>query len=344
MYGSITNSWLNINRHCNLSCKWCYAKDAFLDEMSLTNVDKILNFLIDLNVMHITLLGGEPTCHGELVEIVKLASKRGIQTTLVTNGIKLSDRDYLDKLIDSGIGNIGLSLKGYDEKSFKENTFFDCYAHVMTAINNISNAKVPFSISYVLDKNNISLVKNGIIDAKRHGAYSFSFSFCYHFEAQKCNECLCDNPHELAFLFDENYEELNVLTEGNMILFQTLPLCSWRRELISLMEERNQLRSICQAQRKSGLIFDTDLSIIPCNAMYELKLGKFDTDFSNKKTFLDFWNRDYIVDIYDRLRSVPDKECLFCEQYVKCGGGCNSNWFNYSFKEFKEMMKNGNIG
>jgi radical SAM protein with 4Fe4S-binding SPASM domain len=106
------------------------------------------------------------------------------------------------------------------------------------------------------------------------------------------------------------------------------------------MEDRNQLSSICQLLMKSGLILDTDLNVLPCNAMPMVKLGRYGVDFFDAQSLCDFWNSKEISEFYNRIRAVPSEKCVECDMYPRCGGGCISQWFNYSIDELMNY-KNG---
>lgn len=337
MYGKVTNCWLTVNRACNLGCHWCYAKNADLQDMNLNQAKKVIDFLSSIDVKKITLIGGEPTIYKDICEIIQESKFKGIKIGMVTNGIALKDAVFLSKLIDCGLSSIGLSLKGYDRQSFIDTTGRDCYLDVLDAIRVISSTNIIFSVAFVLTRDNIEYIHKGISDAIQAGAKRIRLSFCYDFDACRTNKKAIENPYLLARLFEKQYPIINEVSNGNFSLFQSLPLCVWNEEFINMLSEKSQLTSICQVLSKSGLIFDTDLSVIPCNAMYDYKIGLFERDFYNKTTFEEYWNGEAVTSFYDKLRSVPDNECLNCSGYSHCGGGCVSNWFNYSFSELREM-------
>lgn len=339
MYGKISTCWLTINRACNLKCHWCYAKNAPIQDMQLQDAKSVIDFLPQIGVKDLVLIGGEPTIYKYLNDLLLEAKTCNISTGIVTNGVVLKNKEYLNRLIDSGVSHFGVSLKGYNRDSFCETTDCDCYTDVLTAITNLSKAGIPFSVSFVLTEDNICNIHLGIKDALNAGAKRIRLSFCYDFEVCRSDEHTSPNPHKLAALFQQYYPLMNDACNGNLGLFQSLPFCVFDQEFIDLLDRRNQLTSVCQVLQKSGLVIDTDLSIIPCNAMYDFKIGRFGSDFYNEETFEAFWSSQHISHFYDKLRALPDLACAMCESYANCGGGCVSNWFNYSFSELKELKK-----
>ncbi len=52
----------------------------------------------------VQLFGGEPTVRDDLFEIVALARKYGLRPNLTTNGLRLADEEYCQKLCEARIG------------------------------------------------------------------------------------------------------------------------------------------------------------------------------------------------------------------------------------------------
>ncbi len=341
METKIKGSWLTVNRKCNISCEWCYAKNSPKTEMSLSNATKLLSFLEQLGVKRVIIIGGEPTLYKHLPELIKNAASRNMQTVLITNGILIADESYIEKLAKEGLNRINISLKGYDRESYYKTTGCDKYEEVLQGIRFASKYIKYNTVSFVLTSNNIERIHKGIKDAVDYGASNIGLSFCYNFDTCHSdfptNNTAYENPYELASLFENNYSSINKAANSNFNLFQTLPLCVWNEDFLKILKNNHQISSICQLLCKNGLIFDTDMTLIPCNAMYNTKLGKFGNDFSDNEQFCDFWQSKNIQHFYNKITAYPDKKCIDCNHWKNCGGGCISNWFNYSFKELEKM-------
>lgn len=64
-----------LNDYCNLKCKYCFAHDTMCREpeknnLSMENLEVILNFHKRNNIKHVRLIGGEPTLHPQFKEIL----------------------------------------------------------------------------------------------------------------------------------------------------------------------------------------------------------------------------------------------------------------------------------
>ncbi len=87
---SVKSIDLYINYSCGLRCNHCFVGDLLNTnmEMPLSMVKSIVEQCIIHNVKNITLLGGEPTLHKNIIEIINLFVNNGINTRIVTNGQK----------------------------------------------------------------------------------------------------------------------------------------------------------------------------------------------------------------------------------------------------------------
>jgi len=95
-------SWLEPTAKCNLACDGCYRKN----ENSHKSLEQIKN---DLDVFTslrksdgISIAGGDPLTHPEVVEIVREVKKRNLKPIINTNGLALTE-ELLLKLKDAGV-------------------------------------------------------------------------------------------------------------------------------------------------------------------------------------------------------------------------------------------------
>lgn len=86
---------------CNLRCPYCFAnefvnKDA--NEISMENFKKALEFIATEKCDKLGLIGGEPTLHSKMKEILQLLinDERFTNVVLFTNGVKIDE--YVDEL------------------------------------------------------------------------------------------------------------------------------------------------------------------------------------------------------------------------------------------------------
>ncbi len=334
--------WLTLNRACNLQCKWCYAKDTkFLksDDMDVNMAKDIIDICSELKISHITLIGGEPTIYPHLTEVISYCHTKKITCGIVTNGIKLADNDFLQSLLNINHKSFSISLKGENKAVFKNVTGRDMFDITLDGISNCLKNGINPTVSMVLTEENIDTFIEGVKTLKSIGVKRFHFSFCYEFDvSNECKEYLShNNPKTIVKKFTELYPTLDKITDGNFELFETFPLCIWDKKIIEVMEKKHQIKTVCQLLHRSGLIFDSEGYLLPCNAMTSIKLGKLYSDFIDAKELKVYSENSDCKSVYDKLCSVPDTVCLSCKDYVNCGGGCVCHWTNYDFKTLQKL-------
>jgi hypothetical protein len=89
---NVPHAVLDILRGCNIRCRDCYNLQP--DHIKpLSEIDAQLDALTRLRrLQSISIVGGEPTLHPDLVEIVRRVRRRGLFVELFTNGLDLNDQ------------------------------------------------------------------------------------------------------------------------------------------------------------------------------------------------------------------------------------------------------------
>ena len=107
---NVPHAILDILRGCNIRCRDCYNLQP--DHIKpLAEIDAQLDTLMRLRrLQSISIVGGEPTLHPELVEIVRRVRRRGLFAELFTNGVDLNDR-LLTELKQAGTNVIFLHIE-----------------------------------------------------------------------------------------------------------------------------------------------------------------------------------------------------------------------------------------
>lgn len=338
----IDGIWLTLNHQCNMRCKWCYEASQNFDGINMKEelAYDLVDFSSEIKAKAIVLIGGEPTLYQNIHELIRRITAKGINTSLVTNGIKLSEKAYLDELIHNGLKTVNLSIKGRNTDEYKELCCSQEFYKIQKAVRNLSLSGLSFQISIVISKYNCMQLKDYIDELFRELKLKpiVHLSFCsptfnkmgYNAE----NDCAL-LPEEYIQNFCEQYEGINAVTEGRFILEQSLPLCYWNNEFIEKMKRKKQLRSVCFVLKRNGLVFDPEGNLLLCNLFPDFKIGKYGEDFENVNTFEEYYQHSDLEKIYRSMTSVPSSKCLKCNDYGVCAGGCPAQWFKYSFKESK---------
>ena len=144
---------LSITDVCNFKCGYClpngYQKDKSDNRKFLSSeeIERLAKGLSDLGVSKIRLTGGEPTVRKDFFEIVKILKKKsGIKKTVITtNGYRLDQ--IAEKLVDSEIDGINISIDSLNRETFKKITGHDRLPEILKGIEklqklNFKNIKI----------------------------------------------------------------------------------------------------------------------------------------------------------------------------------------------------------
>jgi MoaA/NifB/PqqE/SkfB family radical SAM enzyme len=99
---------LIITRRCNLSCGYCSEYDNFSEPLPFDDLKARIDAIHKLHAANITLLGGEPLMHPDIIEIVKYA-RRKANVSIVTNGFLLRN-GVIEELNRAGLNNLTVSV------------------------------------------------------------------------------------------------------------------------------------------------------------------------------------------------------------------------------------------
>jgi pyruvate-formate lyase-activating enzyme len=93
---------LEITQQCNLSCRACY-REKINHYRTLEQIQADLETLeAHQDVQTVSVAGGEPTLHPDLMKIISMIHRRGHKVSLVTNGLLLTD-DLLTNAKQAGL-------------------------------------------------------------------------------------------------------------------------------------------------------------------------------------------------------------------------------------------------
>lgn len=114
-YKPVTGAW-EITMGCNMRCKHCGSscKEALKDELTTEEALKLCDEIGKLGLKQITLAGGEPTSRKDWHIIARRLYDNGVVPNIITNGW-LIDEDILQKIIESKINTVGISIDGLKE-------------------------------------------------------------------------------------------------------------------------------------------------------------------------------------------------------------------------------------
>lgn len=141
VYGLPPAIGIELTNHCNLYCPECPSgngsmkrEKGFMDPLLFQKIiGELQPYLFNANLY----FQGEPMLHPEFFSIMENAA--GLHTTVSTNGHFLS-RDNCEKLAESGLNKLIISLDGFDEKTYRSYRIGGDFNKVIEGISNISDS------------------------------------------------------------------------------------------------------------------------------------------------------------------------------------------------------------
>lgn len=88
-------------------------------ELDTAEWTSILDKAWAVGIPHVTFTGGEPTLRDDLPALIEHAENNGMISGLLSNGLKLADRDYLNTLLMTGLDHLLFILQPNNPASWK---------------------------------------------------------------------------------------------------------------------------------------------------------------------------------------------------------------------------------
>lgn len=112
--------------NCNYSCRFCFNRNLpALKDIDVNDFNSILLILKHLGIDHIDMLGGEPSLHPDLMQLIDLIDHNGLKTTISTNGTNVNLLTAISETYPKKTVRIGVSLNS-------EKLSHDLHSYIIT--------------------------------------------------------------------------------------------------------------------------------------------------------------------------------------------------------------------
>jgi MoaA/NifB/PqqE/SkfB family radical SAM enzyme len=108
MENKYRQTYLDLTSKCNIACDWCINTKHSMNDITLEKVEEVCASLPKRVEMR--LVGGEPTIHPQIVDIIKIIKKHGHIPSVISNGIKFADKQFCLNIKKLGYVLISLSI------------------------------------------------------------------------------------------------------------------------------------------------------------------------------------------------------------------------------------------
>jgi radical SAM protein with 4Fe4S-binding SPASM domain len=312
---------IDITTHCNLDCITCYYLDSLENHphscdshISIALFEKAMNQAAGAGFQEIYILGGEPTVHPRILDLLKCAgSFQFKQVLLVTNGIRLADFKFCKAIAATGaaiavqrhvIGNGEIEHQVQDTLVGRRGTL----TQVNQAFANIESLFEPERVAVQCCITRPTVERGHIYDVFR---YAKSHHFEHIIECTKASERFQrGNPLDISpFELLEVYERL-----------QRIDVDEFGGTLHPITPQA--YGKTCHMPENSVHCL-ADGTIIPCVGQ-PFHLGNIFTNASvSLEDILHSMHRDFFRYPNKRLQG----HCRNCSYLSTCTGGCRGDAF-----------------
>lgn len=150
------NLELNLGKLCNNRCVFCLDSTAPQESRRWVPPDRAaaeLQRAFDDGVRSVGLLGGEPTAHPQILDIVTTARSIGFtRISLSTNALKLADASFAEALVEAGATRFTVSIHSHrsedeDELSGRTGNFHRKLTAIRTLVSLRQRGLLPDNVS-----------------------------------------------------------------------------------------------------------------------------------------------------------------------------------------------------
>lgn len=304
---------IQITERCNLHCAHCFVSAGnYGSIMDIKDVEqKIIPFFIDTKVISVTLTGGEPFFHPNILEIVTLFTDRDIPVTICSNAtlINKNQMEYLTKLKNV---KVNASLDGFSPESHGK----------------FRGDKASFSVTVDTIKllSNHNLLK-GILVTPNTLANTEEYIELYKFSHNVNAKYVLINPCSRFGRGEKVQDRLTSPNETMNEIRNRINSLNQQTEAVYIRFPNNKfpLQS-CEAGNIFYVFTNGDLAICPYlvfaarNSVSKYRAEEFivgnvlnDTDISEKLSAYNFQERYHLGDNHN---------CNSCDMNKMCGKGC----------------------
>jgi molybdenum cofactor biosynthesis enzyme MoaA len=142
---------VDVTHRCNMECANCYSPIRNLPDVSKEDLIKFFSRLGRKTEVRLT--GGEPTLRSDLPELIRAINQHGHRAAIMTNGLRLADREYAQSLFDAGLKFVCISVNGADDDTvYKKTDGIACAEKKMRALQNCADIGFFLNMNCILIK------------------------------------------------------------------------------------------------------------------------------------------------------------------------------------------------
>lgn len=320
---------------CNLKCSFCYAGYEVFGRprtMRANEAHAGIDFMQSLGIRTFTLLGGEPTIHRDLLDVVTYAADRDMGPWIVTNGVRMADEPYAESLIDAGLKGGCISLHGdtaaeHDRVTGIPGSFEQAMGAVALAV----RRDWPLYPMLTVMRPTLPQVRPLIDALIGLGCRTVYVNYGLPNVKEELDRGVDSGPEALARLTEQLYHlqpELGVRFVFNREK-NKIPLCHFDHDTLKDMFSDSVIGVGCEAAEGNTVVIEPGGSVLGCSHWVDHPLLNIYRDRStleliSPEEFWEQWTSGRPREYRHDLRFYPYEACTDCGWRTSgmCFGGC----------------------
>jgi radical SAM protein with 4Fe4S-binding SPASM domain len=298
---------LALTYRCNNDCAHCYnGRPRSFPELDTGAWMRILDRLWDLGVPHIVFTGGEPTLRSDLPELIAHAEGLGQITGLNTNGRRLSDPAFVDRLVGAGLDHVQVTVEsnepGIHNQMVGSQSAFD---QTIRGVRNALASPLYVMTNTTMLSTNVHTLPSTLDYLSRLGVRTVGLNaLIYSGKGLTVGTGL--REAELAAILDIATRRTDEYGQ-RLIWYTPTQYCEFDPTLHNLGVKG------CTAALYSMCV-EPNGDVLPCQSYYQ-SLGNL-----LNNSWDSIWDHPLAVSLRERRQLAA--KCSGCELLSACGGGC----------------------
>lgn len=312
----LKNVQIEITNRCNLECLHCYANSCknSRSELTTNEIKNIIKEASDLGCNDISLSGGEPLLHKNVVDVMRIVKDYGLKLTVNTNGTLLNEK-IIKIMGHLEVDLVTVSIHGYHAKTHDFITqSHGSWSKAVESIEELIKNNIPVGIATAITKvnmNEVPLIARSLRELDIRAFFTFRF---LPIGRGKMNKDILDlSPIEhksiMAKLF--NFHDIKKYT------YIEVPYI--------MGSKSNKIKIIsCQAGINTCTI-SSNGDVLACAGLRDERIVAGNI---KREDFGHIWYNSKSLNL---LRSMqPPSSCSHCKWVAVCRGGCRAAALAYT--------------
>jgi molybdenum cofactor biosynthesis enzyme MoaA len=157
---------IDVTHRCNMACRNCYLPNRTVPDLDAQWLSTIFSRLP--RGTRVRLVGAEPTLREDLPQIISDVRRHGHHAIILTNGLKLADRSYMQELKRAGLQIVYLSMNGgFDDDLYFAVDAMRCAGQKAKAFDNLRAEHICTAIGTIVLRGVNEGAVAGVLEAAR---------------------------------------------------------------------------------------------------------------------------------------------------------------------------------